>query len=352
MRAYYNEIDPFAAQWLRELIKAGLITDGVVDERSIAEVEVSDLVGFDRVHLFAGIGGWEYALRLADWGEQPVWTGSCPCQPFSEAGAREGFDDERHLWPEMFRLISKCRPDVVFGEQVSGAIRHGWLDGIYADLENAGYAVGAVVCGAHSVAAPHIRQRLYWVAESVRAGIGVEGVERHTGIGRNRPANDGAVDGLADSRRLDGSRGGYCGTGKLEAHQRGESFVNIESSGVDDGLGNTIGAGSQGLPGSSDTFDEPGRIGAGSVGPVPAPSAWAAYSNAPCRDERTRRIGCGVQPLAYGIPRKLGSGFPLLQVMAADARENRIGRLKGYGNAIVPQLAAEFIRAWKEFVNP
>ena len=80
MSAYYNEFDPKAAAWLRELIKRGLIADGVVDERSILDVSADDLVGFTQCHFFAGIGGWSYALRLAGWSDdQPVWTGSPPC---------------------------------------------------------------------------------------------------------------------------------------------------------------------------------------------------------------------------------------------------------------------------------
>ena len=59
-------------------------------------------------------------LEWAGW-EGPVWTGSCPCQPFSSAGLRAGSDDPRHLWPAWFRLIRECRPDTVFGEQVPGA---------------------------------------------------------------------------------------------------------------------------------------------------------------------------------------------------------------------------------------
>ncbi len=136
MTAYYNEIDPFAVQWLRNLIEAGHIADGVVDDRSIREVQPADLQGFDQVHFFAGIGVWSYALRLAGWSDdRPVWTGSCPCQPFSAAGKRTGTSDDRHLWPEVFRLIQECRPDVVFGEQVSSKAGLSWFDVVSADLE-------------------------------------------------------------------------------------------------------------------------------------------------------------------------------------------------------------------------
>jgi DNA (cytosine-5)-methyltransferase 1 len=87
--AYYNEIDPFAAAWLRELIKAGLIADGEVDERSIELVRPDDLRGFTQCHFFAGIGGWSYALRLAGWpDDRDVWTGSCPVSAVERGGQR------------------------------------------------------------------------------------------------------------------------------------------------------------------------------------------------------------------------------------------------------------------------
>lgn len=87
MTAYYNEIDPFAAAWLRRLIARGLIAPGDVDTRSITDVRADDLVSYVQCHFFAGIGGWSLALRLAGWpDDRPVWTGSCPCQPFSGAG--------------------------------------------------------------------------------------------------------------------------------------------------------------------------------------------------------------------------------------------------------------------------
>jgi hypothetical protein len=110
-RSYYNEIDPYCAQWLRNLIGAGHIADGDVDERSIEDVRPDDVRGYTQCHFFAGVGVWSYALRLAGWpDDRPVWTGSCPCQPFSQAGKGAGFADERHLWPAWFHLIRECRP--------------------------------------------------------------------------------------------------------------------------------------------------------------------------------------------------------------------------------------------------
>jgi DNA (cytosine-5)-methyltransferase 1 len=164
--SYYNEFDPFAAQWLRELIKAGLIADGEVDERSITDVQADDLRGFTQCHFFAGIGGWSYALRLAGWpDDRPIWTGSCPCQPFSGAGLAHGVLDKRHLWPTFQYLISECVPTVVFGEQVESRDGREWLTGVRADLEDMGYAVGSADLCAAGVGAPQIRQRLYWVAD-------------------------------------------------------------------------------------------------------------------------------------------------------------------------------------------
>jgi DNA (cytosine-5)-methyltransferase 1 len=162
MAAYYNEHDAYAAQWLRNLITKGLIANGEVDTRSIVDVHPDELRGFTQCHFFAGIGGWSHALRLAGWpDDRPVWTGSCPCQPFSVAGKGLGADDPRHLWPHFHRLIAARRPPVVFGEQVAGAAGYGWLDGVRSDLAGEGYACEAFDIPACAVDAPHIRSRLY-----------------------------------------------------------------------------------------------------------------------------------------------------------------------------------------------
>lgn len=313
MTAYYNENEPYAAEWLRNLIAAGHIAKGEVDERSIADVTGADLAGFDQCHFFAGLGGWSLALRLAGWpDDRPVWTGSCPCQPFSAAGRGRGAADERHLWPVWFDLIAQCRPDVVFGEQVESAVRHGWLDGVCADLESENYTVGAVVLGAHSVGAPHIRQRLWWVADAYEF--------RHVGggacsAGRHESAHDCDLDRLGDAS---GSRLEVgIGDGRIRRDQgRAPEGQAAQLSGEAGGMGDANvqrhdGRGPRGT----------GRLEFANAGP------WSDYVWIPCADGKARRIEPSIQPLAHGV-------------------SNRVGRLRAYGNAIVPQVAAQFITAF------
>lgn len=191
MSAYFNEIDPFAAEWLRNLIKAGLIADGEVDTRSIVDVRPVDLQGFVQCHFFAGVGVWSYAARQAGWSDdRPIWTGSCPCQPFSGAGRRGGFDDERHLWPVFYGLIRECLPAVVFGEQVASADGLAWLDAVHADMEASRYAFGAADMCAASLGAPHIRQRLWWVGKRLEHAESDGRIER-----RSEPSGRSTIGG-------------------------------------------------------------------------------------------------------------------------------------------------------------
>lgn len=196
MSAYYNEIDSFAAQWLRNLIAGGHIAPGEVDERSIEDVTPDDLKGFTQCHFFAGIGVWSHSLRLAGWpDDKPVWTGSCPCQPFSAAGKGDGFADERHLWPAFFHLISERRPQHVFGEQVAAGNANVWFDLVQADLEGMGYAFGLVPFASAGVGAPHIRERAYWVANAGSEHEPTAGNETWIAT----CIRSGSLDGLANS---------------------------------------------------------------------------------------------------------------------------------------------------------
>jgi len=269
MQVLYNEIDPFAAAWLDRLQQGHHIEPGAVDQRSIADLAKGDLDGFDQVHFFAGIGGWSLALRLAGWPtDVPVWTGSCPCQPFSSSGKRRGVKDERHLWPEMRRIIAECQPPIVFGEQVASNDGRAWLAGVRADLEALGYGVGAADLCAAGIGAPHVRQRLFWCG--IRSG----------------------------DRRL------------ADAHGQGLSRhgrpLNLHDSAQ---------------------WHHPQRYGA--QGGVWHDAKWH-----PCLDGKRRRIPIEPEffPVAHGV-------------------SARVGRLRGYGNAIVPQVAAQFVAAVMQFLD-
>lgn len=178
MTAVYNENDPFAAQWLRELIKTGEITQGDVIETDIRSLHGSDIAQYDQIHLFAGIGVWARAVRDTGLENENLISGSCPCQPFSvgKKGKGKSFEehtkDERHLWPHMRRVIgeiNEARVDpipIVFGEQVHGSTSgEKWFyQLVQPEMERKGYRCGAISLGSHSVGGAHKRQRLYWSA--------------------------------------------------------------------------------------------------------------------------------------------------------------------------------------------
>lgn len=357
--AYYNELDPYAAQWLRNLIAAGHIAPGDVDERSIEDVRPDELRGYAQCHFFAGIGVWSHALRLAGWpDDRPVWTGSCPCQPFSAAGKGAGFDDERHLWPAWFHLIRERRPPVVFGEQVAAGIRHGWIDLVRADLENEGYACGHSVFGAHSVGAPHIRQRMFFVADADTTGQHELG-RSELFDGERPPQRDdadgrGAICKLAESAReqfdggRDARRGGReladgCGMGnahdaRLEGRQlsgeRAGERVARSAGLAGDGVEHASGIGRQRREATASgyVYDwQASERTQGEHGPRIAGSHWSGCDWIPCRDGKLRPVEPGTFPLAHG----------------ATAR---VGRLRAYGNAIVAPAAEAFVRAYAEAV--
>jgi DNA (cytosine-5)-methyltransferase 1 len=330
--AYYNENDLFAAAWLRELMAAGLIARGVVDERSIEDVHPHDLRGFRQCHFFAGIGVWSYALRLAGWpDDRPVWTGSCPCQPFSAAGKRAGASDERHLWPAFFHLIEVSGPPVVLGEQVASPDGLAWLGLVQADLEGQGYAVGAADLCAAGVGAPHIRQRLYWVADALRSGR-----PEWRPLAGDRPAPGGGdADRLADAHPP--GRGLVGGGGLLDGERApfgddldGRRAVRglAHSDSQDRGGRGIRGPGEGAGAGVGAALERPAGFREDHAA-LPPPSLWGYPDWLLCRDGRWRPVESGTFPLADGSPA-------------------RVGRLRGYGNAIVPQAAAAFIRAYLE----
>jgi len=312
---YYNEFDTKAAAWLQELINAGLIPNGDIDTRSIADVRATDLVEYRQCHFFAGIGGWPLALQLAGWPrDREVWSGSCPCQPFSVAGKGKGEADERHLWPVFRDLIDECRPAVVFGEQVASKAGRGWLSGVRAQVEELGYAVGVADLCAASVGAPHIRQRLFWVAYANNTRLQETGT-RNKGEGRAQlmPCSSERVSRLANA-----NGGNPCS----QRQQRGGQQRQQPQDGGVGRLGDADCAGlnEQRRPIAVSTQQSPAQLRGNS---------WDSLDLLPCTDGKARRVEPGTFPLADGVP-------------------GRVGLLRGYGNAIVPELAAQFIQACEE----
>ena len=390
MKAYYNDVDPFVCQWVRNLIKAGLITPGDVDERPIEDVQATDLAGYDRCHFFCGVAVWDYALNQAGWGNSPVWTGSCPCQPFSCAGKQLGTADKRHLWPVWFRLIRECNPSALLGEQVAGPAALAWFDLVSADLEDAGYAVGAADLCAAGVGAPHIRQRLYWMAHAGRApGCSEQLHESGQGLRRQPGPDDGAgvgergiPGGLADARSGgSASRGqGFESSQDSEANLRGQASFNAREGcssvgtladptpggqRIDGGAPRDTGHAAQCEPDGGMEHAEgeqvgisgcarESRIAAGTVadadGGKPSDRElqrgrghlqqsqnalagfWTGADWLPCRDGKVRPVEPGSFPLAHGVA-------------------GRVGRLRAYGNSLCAPVATEFVKAAKKLLT-
>jgi len=333
--AYYNEFDPAKAHLLRALMEEGHIAHGRVDERSITDIDPGELAGYVQCHFFAGIGGWSLALRLAGWpDDRPVWSGSCPCQPFSDAGKGLAEADDRHLWPMFFRLIRECKPGVVFGEQVASAAALRWWDGVSHDLETADYACGAVDICAASVGAPHIRQRLYWVADSHGRGPQERRAEDRTGIcQRDRGGEASPTIGTATPEHcLDGGMDNAASLrGAQHEHDKRKRPASEENHSPDGG-GDTGGLGDTGGTGFPDAQQEAvfqtGRREEGRAAAQPGRARWADCRIILCRDGKARRV-----PLEPAF-------FPL-----APRLPGRNHLLRGAGDSIVPPLAAEFIKA-------
>ena len=375
--AFYNDCDPFVARWLHNLMAAEAIPDGVVDERSIVEIREADFKGFPHCHWFAGIAGWARALQLAGWPmDRPVWTASVPCQPFSDAGQRHAEHDERHLWPTLAALIDACRPPVIFGEQVEGAISLGWLDGICDDLVSMRYSVGAAVLPAAAVGAPHLRHRIYWVAmpddEMPDMPINMFGepaplmqqpapwVDEHLRALRHalpstmpRPSTNDLVLVAPKSEASAGAL--FTGQGETDG-----MHLPMEAGGDSDGEARLDITGHQphccvADPHGGHACTE-GLQRGGEHGLVTAhggPHHWCDAQLVRCSDGAHRRVGSRVQCVADGLPDDMG-GLRSEDQGRTDPCDliwpigpttpARISRLRGYGNSVVPQLASIFIK--------
>lgn len=406
----YNENNPKAAAWIRELINLKLIPNGTVDTRSITDISPADLAGFTQCHFFCGISGWSLALRLAGVPDtKRLWTGSAPCQPFSDAGLGKGFDDERHLWPAWFRLVRECKPDLIIGEQVSSKAALSWFDGVCSDLEGEGYACGALdlcaagigetghpltqesaailralaertdisdalreqlLASAETVAGllvggPHIRSRLYWMAYA-QSQLGAWSERDRNATGSARLAN-----GRAEGDRWNGEAGGsssqHCGLGIPDRTGREQGIIaatgarhgdSVESAGgLGCGMGDTIQPRLEGHAGDGDHGDQPRRERAVTTRPVATAgraSHWGDFDILPCLDGKARRVESGAFPLVAGLPGGVGhSSDPSAPITVQEANatpEGRVMRLHGYGNALCIPVAVEFIETVMEIL--
>jgi DNA (cytosine-5)-methyltransferase 1 len=326
MTAYYNEIDGAAADVLRELIRRDVIARGDVDTRSIKDVQPEDLDGYTQCHFFAGGGLWSVAARLAGWpDDRQLWTGSCPCQPFSQAGKRAGTDDPRHLWPDFHRLISACRPPVVMGEQVAGADGYGWFDGVRSDLARESYAGRAVDIPVCAIDGPHQRNRLYWVAERSGCVFGDAEGERW-GEGRTKHEFWGGRIASAGADVQLQSNSNSCGRDRWQEDAQRSSQGRTSAERAADGV--FADADQSELQGQPPAWQQ--QVSQPYARPLRNGSWWSDHEWI-------------ISPLD-GKARRAKPGIPFL----VDGLPGRVDLWRVGGNAISPILAAEVISAYLE----
>ena len=236
-------------------------------------------------------------------GRYDLVTAGYPCQPFSQAGKRAGAEDDRHLWPEVSRILAECRPTWFCGENVAGHITMG-LDDVLSDLEGQGYTARAFVIPACSVDARHRRSRVWIVAHASRLGRSTGRTEtrwqeRHGLVGPDKgpPVANAEDNGLQRLRNL------------TESNPAGSR--QKQPLGGSDESGDGSDASGQGLsPSKQEEFPATRRGQEGRT--VAQPCRWSTEPS--------------VGRVANGVPR-------------------RVDRLKGLGNSVVPQVVAMLGRA-------
>lgn len=245
-------------------------------------------------------------------GTVDLLTGGFPCQPYSVAGKQKGAEDDRNLWPDMFRVIQEARPTWVIGENVANIVNFVEFENLLIDLESAGYEVQPLIIPAAGVDAPHRRDRVWILAYSINH-------TNRTDRGSQRKA--GGLQGINRQKRYAGLP---CGTS--------EDVVNA----TDKGLAERE-TGKQFQPiqdvkrRSFDVSDNEGKR---------SQRFREGWKQKPKKDERQKISMCN------GGNRTIWQPEPDV-CRVANGIPNRVDRLKGLGNAIVPQVVYEIMRAIK-----
>ena len=241
-----------------------------------------------------------------------VVVGGFPCQPFSVAGKGKATQDDRHLWPDMFRVIKETKPTWVIGENVRNivSISDGMvLEQVYLDLESEGYEVQSFIIPASAVNAPHQRYRT-WIVAYTKSNIsdGREHREYQETRDRQRETRgkSGTTD-VEDTRRALRSRAKFR---KKNENEVGKGYANQSER-------------SSKTP-ESDVADTDN-------------SRWQEQWWQSSTQQKHQTFKCSGQWEFEPNVGRVANGIP-----------NRVDRLKGLGNAIVPQIAYQIGMAIKE----
>lgn len=263
-------------------------------------------------------------------GRIDILTGGFPCQPYSMAGKRKGKEDERHLWPEMLRAIREIQPRWIVGENVFGLVN--WNDGlvfdeVQSDLEVEGYEVQTYVLPACAVNAPHRRDRIWFVAKNT---------ERH-GCVQREPEQEGAEIWEQRNTCTRGADGIYLSEGDVaNAHGNGQHRSDSEHEKQPSERGQyALNDVEPATMHSNSTSKQGEHIGQTREGKFNGPDSRDGFNN--FKNFPTQSPICGRDD---GLPTELdGITFP----------KWRNESIKGYGNAIVPQVVHQIFKAIEEY---